>query len=99
MRDRLAAPAQLAATCRRPKRWTLRFSPAVIHVVIPRRSKRLAPPDFLLLVLLSACSRARIDAVVSLWLGSGISSSNGGGMRALGGVPDVGIITGHGPVR
>ena len=49
--------------------------------------------------LLAACAGERPDTTVSPQLDSGITSSNGGGVRALGGVPNVCIITRTGPAR
>ena len=49
--------------------------------------------------LLAACAEVRPDPVVSPQLDSGITSSNGGGQRALGNQPNVGVTTRVGPVR
>lgn len=49
--------------------------------------------------LLAACADARPDTIVSPQLESGITSSNGGGTRALGNQPSVGITTRTGAVR
>lgn len=54
---------------------------------------------FLLAILLAACADARPDPVVSSNLDSGITSSNGGGARALGNQPGVGMTTRVGPVQ
>jgi len=52
-----------------------------------------------LVSLLAACADARPDTTVSPQLDSGITSSNGGGARALGNQPNVGITTRTGPTR
>ena len=49
--------------------------------------------SLLLALGLAACADARPDPVVSPRLDSGITSSNGGGMRALGNQPNIGITT------
>ena len=49
--------------------------------------------------LLAACADVRPDTTVSPRLDSGITSSNGGGQRALGNQPGVGVTTPVGPVR
>lgn len=41
--------------------------------------------------LLAACANAKPDPVVSPQLDSGITSDNGGGMRALRNQPNVGV--------
>ncbi len=51
----------------------------------------------LLATFLAACAYDRPDTVVSPQLDSGITSSNGGGARALGNQPNVGISTRVGP--
>ncbi len=53
----------------------------------------------LLATLVAACADVRPDTIVSPQLESGITSSNGGGARALGGQPNVGVSTRVGPVR
>ena len=53
----------------------------------------------LLVSLLAACSAARPDPVVSPRLDSGVTSSDGGGTRALQNQPGVGITTPVGPAR
>lgn len=53
----------------------------------------------LLAGLLVACGYARPDTVVSPELESGITSNNGGGTRALGNQPNVGITTRTGAAR
>ena len=45
-------------------------------------------------VSLGACGYTRADAPVSANLDSGITASNGGGQRALGNVPDIGVTNG-----
>lgn len=47
--------------------------------------------------LLAACSHVKPDTIVSPGLESGITSQNGGGARALGNQPGVGITTQVGP--
>lgn len=47
----------------------------------------------LLALGLAACADAKHDSVASPRLDSGITSSNGGGMRALGNDPNVGVTT------
>lgn len=47
----------------------------------------------LLVLALAACADAKPDPVASPRLDSGITSSNGGGMRALGGDPNVTLST------
>ncbi len=49
--------------------------------------------------LLAACAYARPDPVVSPRLDSGITSSDGGGTRALGNRPNLGVTTPVGPAR
>lgn len=49
--------------------------------------------------LLAACAYARPDPVVSPRLDSGITSSNGGGTRALSNQPNVGVSTRVGAAR
>ncbi len=49
--------------------------------------------------LLAACANVRPDPVASPKLDSGITSSSGGGMRALGNDPDVGVTTRVSPAR
>lgn len=49
--------------------------------------------------LLAACADVRPDTVVSPRLDSGITSSNGGGARALGGQPGASVTTRVGPAR
>ena len=51
----------------------------------------------LLLSLLAACADERPNTIVSPRLDSGITSSNGGGTRALGDQPNVGVTTRVGP--
>ena len=53
----------------------------------------------LLLGSLAACAEVRPDTAVSPRLESGITSSNGGGQRALGNQPGVGVTTRVGPAR
>ncbi len=53
----------------------------------------------LIISLLAACADARPDATVSPQLESGITSSDGGGTRALGNQPGVGITTRTGAVQ
>jgi hypothetical protein len=48
----------------------------------------------LLALGLAACADARPDPVASPQLDSGITSSNGGGTRALGNQPNIGVTTG-----
>lgn len=43
---------------------------------------------------LGACSQVKADPPVSAQLDSGITSSNGGGQRALGNVPNIGVTNG-----
>lgn len=62
-----------------------------------RASTALRAAPFVLAAILGACAHERPDTIVSPELESGITSSNGGGMRALGGQPDVGITTRVGP--
>lgn len=50
-----------------------------------------------LLSLLAACADERPNTIVSPRLDSGITSSNGGGTRALGDQPNVGVTTRVGP--
>ena len=50
-----------------------------------------------LLSLLAACADGRPNTIVSPRLDSGITSSNGGGTRALGDQPNVGVTTRVGP--
>lgn len=47
----------------------------------------------LLALGLAACANEKPNTVVSPQLDSGITSSNGGGTRALGNQPNVGITT------
>ena len=47
----------------------------------------------LLALGLAACANVKPDTVASPQLDSGITSSSGGGMRALGNDPDVGVTT------
>lgn len=47
----------------------------------------------LLALGVAACADARPDPVASPRLDSGITSSNGGGVRALGNDPNVGVTT------
>ena len=54
---------------------------------------------FILIGLLAACAEVRPDTTVSPQLDSGITSSNGGGQRALGNQPGVGVTTRVGPSR
>lgn len=54
--------------------------------------RRILP--VLLALGLAACADAKPDKVVSPRLDSGITSSNGGGTRALGNQPNVGVTTG-----
>ena len=49
--------------------------------------------------LLVACAETRPDPVVSPRLDSGITSNNGGGARALGNQPGVGVTTPVSPAR
>ena len=49
--------------------------------------------------LLAACSDVRPDTIVSPRLDSGVTSSNGGGARALNNQPGVGVTTTVGPAR
>ena len=49
--------------------------------------------------VLAACANSRPDPIVSSQLDSGITSSNGGGKRALGSQPNVGVTTRTGTVR
>ena len=49
--------------------------------------------------LVAACSATQPDTTVSPQLDSGITSSNGGGMRALGNQPGVGVSTRVGPTQ
>ncbi len=49
--------------------------------------------------LLAACASARPDPVIPPGLDSGITSNNGGGTRALGNQPNVGVTTRVAPVR
>lgn len=53
----------------------------------------------LLAALLAACAGERPDTIVSPRLDSGITSSDGGGTRALGNQPNVGVTTRVGTVR
>ncbi len=53
----------------------------------------------ILAILLLSTSADRPDTVVSPWLDSGITSSNGGGTRALGNNPDATITARTGPAR
>ena len=50
-----------------------------------------------LLSLLAACADERPNTIVSPRLDSGITSSNGGGTRALGDQPNMGVTTRVGP--
>ena len=47
----------------------------------------------LLALGLAACGYSKPETVASPQLGSGITSSSGGGMRALSNDPDVGVTT------
>ncbi len=49
--------------------------------------------------LLAACSAIRPDTAVSPQLDSGITSSNGGGTRALGNQPGASVTTRIGPAQ
>ena len=51
----------------------------------------------MLVSALAACADARPDPIASPKLESGITSSNGGGMRALGNDPYVGVTARVGP--
>ena len=53
----------------------------------------------LLAGLLTACADVRPDTTVSPQLDSGVTSSNGGGARALGNQPSAGVTTSVGPAR
>ncbi len=54
----------------------------------------------LLAGLLAACADVRPDTVVSPQLDSGVTSSNGGGARALGNQPGgIGVTTQVGPAQ
>ena len=53
----------------------------------------------LLTGLLAACSDIRPDTIVSPRLDSGITSSNGGGARALSDQPGASVTTRVGPAR
>lgn len=53
----------------------------------------------MLACLLAACADVRPDPVASPKLDSGITSSSGGGMRALGNDPDLGVTTRVSPAR
>lgn len=53
----------------------------------------------LLTVLLAACAYVRPDTTVSPQLDSGVTSSNGGGARALGNQPGVSVRTLVGPAQ
>ncbi len=53
----------------------------------------------LLAGLLTACAHVQPNTVVSPQLDSGVRSSNGGGARALGNQPSVGVTTNLGPAR
>ena len=53
----------------------------------------------LLTGLLAACADIRPDTTVSPRLESGVTSSNGGGARALNNQPGVGVTTTVGPAR
>lgn len=45
------------------------------------------------LIFLAGCADIRPDTIVSPELESGITSNNGGGARALGNIPNVGVTT------
>ncbi|HEY0206986.1 MAG TPA: hypothetical protein VGC15_22900 [Acetobacteraceae bacterium] len=49
--------------------------------------------------LSASCADVRPDTTVSPRLDSGVTSSNGGGARALGNEPSVGVTTTVGPAR
>lgn len=53
----------------------------------------------LLATFVAGCAGARPDPVVSPKLDSGITSSNGGGARALGNQPNVGVTTRTAPAQ
>ena len=53
----------------------------------------------LLIGCLAACAEVRPDTTVSPQLESGITSSNGGGRRALANQPGASVTTRVGPVR
>ena len=53
----------------------------------------------LLASLLAGCADIRPDTTVSPRLESGVTSSNGGGARALSNQPGVGVTTNVGPAR
>ncbi len=53
----------------------------------------------LLVALVAACADIRPDTTVSPNLDSGVTSSNGGGARALNNQPGVGVTTPIGPAR
>lgn len=64
--------------------------------------QEITVPQFaclLALSLLAACAEMRPDPVASPRLDSGITSNNGGGQRALGDIPNVGVTTRVGTVR
>ena len=68
--------------------------------IIQHRRVTLHRITVLLLVsLLAACAYGRPDTIVSPRLDSGITSSNGGGMRVLGDDPNVTITTPVGRAR
>ena len=56
-------------------------------------------PAVLVAGLLAACAGDRPDTTVSPRLDSGVTSSNGGGARALSSQPGVGVTTQVGPAR
>ncbi|MGI4939096.1 MAG: hypothetical protein ACRYHQ_00760 [Janthinobacterium lividum] len=53
----------------------------------------------LLVALVAACADVRPDTTVSPNLDSGVTSDNGGGARALGNQPSIGVTTNVGPAR
>ena len=80
-RDECAAKPTRRGPCRR--RATPALGKIIMHRILP----------ILLALGLAACANAKPDTVASPRLDSGITSSDGGGMRALGNDPDVGVST------
>ncbi|HEY0203277.1 MAG TPA: hypothetical protein VGC15_03895 [Acetobacteraceae bacterium] len=71
----------------------------LLNIIIPQLKETAMNRIFALLLLSSmvACADVRPDPVVSPQLDSGVTSSNGGGTRALGNQPGVGVTTRVGP--
>jgi hypothetical protein len=64
-----------------------------------RNSALLVATFLVSCTVLAGCAGERPQSVTTPGLETGITSSNGGGTRALGNQPDVGITTRVGPAR